>query len=491
MNRIVQYTGFDSTTCLIFPPTETDTLHLVLPVGGYMTPLVGEVASARSTTFGAPMGGDVLGISPSGILTAWTATDGSAMRLNVRDFALDGTPAGAAQPLDPAAYAFDPQVAVGADGRALVAWERYQGGSMPLPIELATRPPGGGFGAPQEVTPTGSRLGAFATALDASGDGGVAYLDDATRFAHVRGFDAGAPVLRGVSIPSTARLGVPAAFAASASDVWGPVSLSWSFGDGARAGGGTAAHAYGSAGSFTATVTAIDAAGNASSQSGTVRVASAVSGTLRMTSASLTNRTFRVGRTRTPATGVTAVRRRRPVPVGTTFRFALEVPRLSAPFALAALPVVRIAISHTAPGRLSGRRCVKPTRRLARHRRCTRLVLDATLTRSAHSGANKVTFSGRIGRTALKPGSYRATLTASWVARRLRRERCASPSCAEWSLRSLRLQDRAHHDVGDVDGVGAADGVHHGIGDGLGWRAPRRRRRSRRTASRPCRARSA
>ena len=267
------------------------------------------------------------------------------------------------------------------------------------------------------MTRDGSQSATAAVALDASGDGAIAYQNDtAPRRTHIRGFDAGAPVLSGVSIPASASPGATVGFAASAFDVWGPVSLSWSFGDGASGSGGAPTHAFARAGRYTVTVTATDAAGNASAQSGAVAVASAsaASGTVRIASASMTHRTFRVGRSSTALTGRTAGRRRaRRIPVGTTFRFALFVPRT-----LVAGPpaIVRIAIARATVGRLSGHRCVKPTRKLARHRRCTRFVAVGTLRRTAHDGANKVAFSGRIGRKALKPGAYRATLTPSWGA---------------------------------------------------------------------------
>jgi hypothetical protein len=114
-----------------------------------------------------------------------------------------------------------------------------------------------------------------------------------------------------------------------------------------------------------------------------------------LTNVSETNSRFRVGRKATPVTA-------RRAPVGTTFRFALDQPAS-----------VSIEIAQSLPGRRSGRRCVKPTRRNARKRRCTRLVKRGTLKRTGKAGANSVAFSGRIGRKALKPGSYRATFTAT------------------------------------------------------------------------------
>jgi hypothetical protein len=55
---------------------------------------------------------------------------------------------------------------------------------------------------------------------------------------------------------------------------------------------------------------------------------------------------------------------------------------------------------------------VKPTRKLRKAKKCTRFQAAGKLTRSGVAGKNKLAFSGRLGRKALKPGTYRATLTA-------------------------------------------------------------------------------
>jgi streptogramin lyase len=71
--------------------------------------------------------------------------------------------------------------------------------------------------------------------------------------------------------------------------------------------------------------------------------------------------------------------------------------------------------------RLKGRRvkkgkkrvCAKPTRKNRKKRKCTRFKRVGTLTRTSHAGQNKVKFTGRIGRKALKVGRYRLTITAT------------------------------------------------------------------------------
>ena len=100
-------------------------------------------------------------------------------------------------------------------------------------------------------------------------------------------------------------------------------------------------------------------------------------------------------------------RRGRAVSVGTTIRFTLSE---SAD--------VRISFERKVAGRRSGGRCVKPKPRLRSKKRCPRWVkADKALVRKGLGvGVQKVTFSGRIGRRALKPGGYRLTVVATGAA---------------------------------------------------------------------------
>jgi hypothetical protein len=273
--------------------------------------------------------------------------------------------------------------------------------------QAAFRPAGGGFGTPAPVSDGTSDAQALSTALTESGDGVIAFQQGAfmARIAHARGFDSTPPQLSGVSIPATAGLGETVPFAAQAFDTWGPVTFGWNFGDG-TADGASPTHAFGAAGDQAVTVTATDSAGNSSSQSGTVSVPAPappgpVPGSLPvaplLTQLAETNSVFRVGPR--PTTVRAAARRR---PVGTTFRYTLNV-----------AASVSISITRELPGRRSGKRCVKPTKRLARAKRCTRLVGKGTLVRNSKAGRNNVAFSGRIGKRALAPGRYRATFTAT------------------------------------------------------------------------------
>jgi hypothetical protein len=113
---------------------------------------------------------------------------------------------------------------------------------------------------------------------------------------------------------------------------------------------------------------------------------------------SLTNKVFTVGKGATP---VSAKKKRR-VKVGTSFRFTLSE-----------AATVKLVIAQKLPGRRAGKVCRKTSRKNRGRKRCTRFVKKGTLTRAGAAGANSVKFTGRIGRRALKPGSYRVSITAT------------------------------------------------------------------------------
>jgi hypothetical protein len=103
---------------------------------------------------------------------------------------------------------------------------------------------------------------------------------------------------------------------------------------------------------------------------------------------------FAVARARTPL----AAR----VPRGTRFRYTLSEDAR-----------VITKIQRALPGRRAGGRCVRPTPRLRLARRCSRYRTLGTLKRSATKGANSIRFTGRIGSRTLRPGRYRALITAT------------------------------------------------------------------------------
>ena len=111
----------------------------------------------------------------------------------------------------------------------------------------------------------------------------------------------------------------------------------------------------------------------------------------------VTNKRFALAKKRT----VAVARVRKKVKRGTAFKFTLSE-----------AAGTKITIARKAPGRLKGKRCVKPRKGLKK--RCTRFLTAMTLTRAkTKPGANTVSFTGRVGKKKLKPGGYRATLVAT------------------------------------------------------------------------------
>jgi hypothetical protein len=77
-------------------------------------------------------------------------------------------------------------------------------------------------------------------------------------------------------------------------------------------------------------------------------------------------------------------------------------------YTLTVAATTRFTVTQLRTGRRAGGRCVPPTHRNRRARRCThRVTLPGHFTLAGRPGANRFAFTGRIGGTRLKPGSYR------------------------------------------------------------------------------------
>jgi Tol biopolymer transport system component len=112
----------------------------------------------------------------------------------------------------------------------------------------------------------------------------------------------------------------------------------------------------------------------------------------------LSAKRFKVGKA---ATATAAAAKKKKTPVGTRFSWRLsEAAR------------VTLVIERSTSGRRKGRTCVKPTKKLRKAKKCTLWLRAGTLTRQSAAATTKLTFSGRIGKKALKPGSYRAVVSA-------------------------------------------------------------------------------
>jgi CSLREA domain-containing protein len=108
---------------------------------------------------------------------------------------------------------------------------------------------------------------------------------------------------------------------------------------------------------------------------------------------------FVVNRRGKPETAVTSAKGPRR---GTTFRYSLSESAR-----------VLFTIERSLPGRRRGRRCVKPAGTNRGKAKCRRFRMVGRFAAQAAAGPSKRAFSGRIGRRALRPGRYRAVLTAT------------------------------------------------------------------------------
>jgi PKD domain len=296
----------------------------------------------------------------------------------------------------------DPDVAIDPQGAGLAVWAGAAGGTTKVHWSLA--PQGQGFSPPQtlEGPPQGASFPQ--AAFDAQGNAVAIWhgREPGTNSSHdvpilAAGYDAAGPLLRDLSLPAAGEAFQPLSFSVSPVDVWSPVaSTRFSFGDGeataAQASGAQATHSYSAPGTYDVSVTSSDTLGNESSAGGTLQVTDSVAPGVG--AFGMTRPRFSVARAATPRT---AAKR------GSAFRYTLSEPA-----------TVAIAIQRPRPGRRAGARCVKPRRSLRKRRRCTRHTAVGRLTRlNRPAGANRTAFSGRIGKRALKPRRYRATLIAT------------------------------------------------------------------------------
>ena len=369
-----------------------------------------------------PAGEPSLGIDAGGTATAvWQAADASVAR---RLFGGTIDASGAVGPvLGPlsgsstggAAPYMDPRLAVTPGGSALALWREPDPVSGLFRVRSAFRPGAGPFGASQPVAPSGVNSGQARVALGADDHGVAAFQLPGTpnRIQAIR-FDATPPVISAVSAPGLALAGQSVGFTATATDAHGPVALHWDFGDGAGADGDTVGHAYASPGARTVTLTATDVVGNAATTTRPIAVLAnaspapppPVAAVANVAKAGVSHKRFKVG---SKSTAQSAAKRKKPAtPTGTTFTYTLSAPG-----------TLTITMSRAESGRRNGKKCVKPSSKNKKAKKCTRYVKRGTLTRrNLKTGKGRLAFTGRIGRKALPTGRYKATLTATNAARK-------------------------------------------------------------------------
>jgi hypothetical protein len=288
-------------------------------------------------------------------------------------------------------------IAVASDGSSLVLPVDEPSGQASVEVEAALRPAGGTFGPVEQVSgllddhpnaifehppsafiAPGGRALALWSAADQTGSPNLRV--------QLSEFDATPPGLDTIAVPATAITGQPVTVSASASDLLSTPTVTWTFGDGSRATGTSVTHDFGSAGAMTVTVTARDSVGNQTSQTRAIAVSRPPATTPPpdatppvISGLTASNRKFRIARGATAVVATASKKRVKASASGTVLRMGLSE--------RSTLVVTFTRHGHRQPA--------------------------GTIVRfGSGPGATPVRFSGRIGATALAPGSYVATVIA-------------------------------------------------------------------------------
>jgi hypothetical protein len=260
------YTAFT-----VEPAAGTDFLHtayLDTPASAWEES--GNLASAATSV--APQ----LVMNPSGTaLLVWQQTSASAIqaRLGSTGSRIWGqvetvNDAGADVPI----------AAIGNDGTAIVAWERFVGGGNLGQARVRSPGASGTWGDIRNLTALHANGNQPSISTDGLGDFVTitAPYDGTTKHAMISIYDAAPPVVTAPVFAGTQILGDPLSFSVSASDSWSGVGApAWTFGDGGTATGLGVAHTYGGVGPFPVTVTVADGSGNSATSSGVVGLSKA------------------------------------------------------------------------------------------------------------------------------------------------------------------------------------------------------------------------
>jgi hypothetical protein len=354
---------------------------------------------ATGTTAYAPTSA----VDPTGAATATWSVNGLPSSSTIRT---------ASAPSGGAAFAPANDVASSTDSASRYggsALAPQPGGAMLLmdfhagAFESGLRPAGAAvFGPRTPFTPPGQDVNGseLITSSDRDGDVIAAWsVFDSTalkRRTWSATYDASPPAFGDLTVPASATAGAPVAMSAAATDTLSSVAaVAWTFGDGGAGDGNAVSHTYAAPGDYTVTATATDAAGNAVSATRSVAIAPAAAPAVErpvIRAFSISPKRFAVGARATAFTART--------PRGTKLRYDVSAPG-----------TVTVTFARLVSGRRSGKRCVKPTRRLRKHKRCTRAMkVKRGLIRSVAAGPGTIAFSGRLARTALARGRYRARI---------------------------------------------------------------------------------
>jgi len=210
-----------------------------------------------------------LGVATNGAVTATWYTGGTHSVIQVASHPQGGSWSDP-QPLsDPLLDAGPSTIAIDQAGNTVVSWASRVPSSSDESVLASRRPAGGSFGAPVVLSPPAlADQTTPEVSIDGAGNAVAVFQrwNGSHQEIQAAALDAAPPVVSAFTVPSAGKSGKPLSFSASATDTWSAVSYAWSFGDGGTASGPNVSHKYADSGTYTVSLTATDAAGNATTR---------------------------------------------------------------------------------------------------------------------------------------------------------------------------------------------------------------------------------
>ncbi len=217
---------------------------------------------------GVSAGNPEIALAPDGdAVAAWDVAAGPNIRV-IQAASRDGN-AGSWSTTslsDASHYSTAPDVAFGPGGTAIVVWGEALGFTVPTLLKASTRPAGGTWSSPDDVSSPGVQVGSPQVAVDRAGNGLAVWQGMEAGFVGViqsRGFDGVGPAVTAFRPTRQGVARTQLTYSARAVDAWsGTKKVVWKFGDGQRARGQRVQHTYRQPGSYRVRIVTVDRLGN-------------------------------------------------------------------------------------------------------------------------------------------------------------------------------------------------------------------------------------
>jgi PKD domain len=211
-------------------------------------------------------------------LLAWKQTGAALADSSVQArYGTTGAGWGAIEPVNDAG-ADTPFTAIGADGRAAVAWERATLTGNTGQTRIRAPGAAGAWEDIHNVNATHTNETLPSIAADGRGDFAVVAAPDdgVSQPVVVSAYDIGPPTVSAIALAGTLIAGDPVGLTVTATDEWSAVGTpTWTFGDGTTGTGLSVSHAYANPGVFMVHVSVSDGSGNTSGSDLAVTVGAA------------------------------------------------------------------------------------------------------------------------------------------------------------------------------------------------------------------------